>query len=84
MIADRSSSHTIGEPSQQPREVANPLKQDYLAYIEEESQLHTLRCLRKKLVAHDEVNKKSKKMKKSVPKFSEVARILEICTLAVI
>ncbi|KAK9227687.1 hypothetical protein WN943_012742 [Citrus x changshan-huyou] len=63
----------------------SPLKQDYLAYIEYESQLDALRRLRKKSIGRDEGRERrvSKKMKKSVSDFSGVARILEIYRLAV-
>ncbi|RVW46023.1 U3 small nucleolar RNA-associated protein 6-like [Vitis vinifera] len=57
----------------------SPLKQDYLAYIEYEKQLDSLRRLRKKSVAREA----KKKTKKSVSDFAGVSRILEIYQLAV-
>ncbi|XP_068668441.1 uncharacterized protein [Aristolochia californica] len=61
-----------------------PLKQDYLAYIDYEVQLDTLRRLRKKSVVRV-VNKTNhtKKWKKSVSDYTGVRRILEIYRLAV-
>lgn len=64
----------------------SPLKQDYLAYIEYETQLDSLRRLRKKLVAcepkKEGINAK-KKTKKSDADFAGVLRIVEIFRLAV-
>lgn len=57
----------------------SPLKQDYLAYIEYEKQLDSLRRLRKKSVAREA----KKKTMKSVSDFAGVSRILEIYQLAV-
>ncbi|XP_010529444.1 PREDICTED: U3 small nucleolar RNA-associated protein 6 homolog [Tarenaya hassleriana] len=56
----------------------SPLKEDFIAYIDYETQLDQLRRLRKKAVAHEA----KKKMKKSVSDFSGVARIVEIYRLA--
>lgn len=68
----------------------SPLKQDFLAYIDYETQLDALRRLRKKFVARelkekgiDNEKKKKKKMKKSVSDFAGVLRIVEIYRLAV-
>ena len=52
----------------------SPLKQDYLAYIEYEKQVDSLRRLRKKSI----VPEAKKKMKKSVFDFAGVSRILDI------
>ncbi|KAL5578821.1 hypothetical protein UlMin_011263 [Ulmus minor] len=64
----------------------SPLKQDYLAYIDYETQLNSLRRLRKKSVAR-ELQKQGietkKKSKKSVSDFAGVARIVDIYRLAV-
>lgn len=57
----------------------SPLKQDFLAYIEYETQLDSLRRLRKKSAAREI----KKKMKKSVSDFAGVARIIEIYRMAV-
>ncbi|CAN1799027.1 U3 small nucleolar RNA-associated protein 6 homolog [Linum perenne] len=59
----------------------SPLKQDYLTYIEYETQVDTLRRLRKKSMARDK--KENKKMKLSVSDFTGVSRIMEIYRLAV-
>ncbi|XP_010278634.1 PREDICTED: U3 small nucleolar RNA-associated protein 6 homolog isoform X2 [Nelumbo nucifera] len=61
----------------------SPLKQDYLAYIEYEKQLDSLRRLRKKSVARQMKEKDNKKLRKSVSDFAGVSRILEIYRLAV-
>lgn len=68
----------------------SPLKQDYLAYIEYETQLDSLRRLRKKSVARElknqgvvVVDKKKKKWKKSVSDYAGVVRIVDIYRLAV-
>ncbi|KAF3453201.1 hypothetical protein FNV43_RR03640 [Rhamnella rubrinervis] len=65
----------------------SPLKQDYLAYIEYETQLDSLRRLRKKLVAREPkkegINAKKNKKKKSDADFACVLRIVEIFRLAV-
>lgn len=57
----------------------SPVKQDFLAYIDYEKQLDTLRRLRKKALL-----KKSggTKLKKSVSDYAGVSRILEIYRLA--
>ncbi|CAI0628151.1 unnamed protein product [Linum tenue] len=63
----------------------SPLKQDYLAYIDYETQLDTLRRLRKKSVSRDLDKKKdSKRVKLSVSDFAGVSRIVEIYRLAVL
>lgn len=67
----------------------SPLKQDYLAYIEYETQLDSLRRLRKKSLARElrnqgtENEKKKKKTRKSVSDFAGLVRIVEIYRLAV-
>ncbi|KAJ4703888.1 U3 small nucleolar RNA-associated protein 6-like [Melia azedarach] len=67
----------------------SPLKQDYLAYIEYETQLDSLRRLRKKSAVARELEnnekglKNRKKRKMSVSDFSGIARILEIYRLVV-
>ncbi|KAF3455199.1 hypothetical protein FNV43_RR05647 [Rhamnella rubrinervis] len=65
----------------------SPLKQDYLAYIEYETQLDSLRRLRKKLVVREPkkegINAKKNKKKKSDADFACVLRIVEIFRLAV-
>lgn len=62
----------------------SPLKQDFLAYIEYETQLDALRRLRKKLLvaqeSRNEGNKKKKKKSKS--DIAGVLRIMEIYELA--
>ncbi|ESQ54437.1 hypothetical protein EUTSA_v10024642mg [Eutrema salsugineum] len=56
----------------------SPLKQDFLAYIDYESQLDELRSLRRKAVSrHSE-----KKKKKSISDFAGVQKIVEIYRLA--
>ncbi|XP_030533419.1 U3 small nucleolar RNA-associated protein 6 homolog [Rhodamnia argentea] len=57
----------------------SPLKDDFLAYIEYETQLDALRRLRKNTLAREA----RKKMKKSVSDFAGVARIIEIYRMAV-
>ncbi|KAF8031576.1 hypothetical protein BT93_D0713 [Corymbia citriodora subsp. variegata] len=57
----------------------SPLKEDFLAYIEYETQLDALRRLRKNSLAREA----RKKMKKSVSDFAGVARIIEIYRMAV-
>lgn len=57
----------------------SPLKEDFLAYIEYETQLDALRKLRKNTLAREA----RKKMKKSVSDFAGVARIIEIYRMAV-
>lgn len=68
----------------------SPLKQDYLAYIDYEKSLESLRLLRKKAMLR-ELEKKSEdgegvvkkpKMKQSVSDFSGISRIVEIYRLA--
>ncbi|XP_015866930.2 uncharacterized protein LOC107404490 [Ziziphus jujuba] len=65
----------------------SPLKQDFLAYIDYETQLDKLRRLRKKSVARElkekGINANKKKMKKSVSDYAGVSRIVEIYRLAV-
>ncbi|XP_056159831.1 uncharacterized protein LOC115677921 [Syzygium oleosum] len=57
----------------------SPLKEDFLAYIDYETQLDALRRLRKNSLAREA----RKKMKKSVSDFAGVARIIEIYRMAV-
>ncbi|XP_028759378.1 U3 small nucleolar RNA-associated protein 6 homolog [Neltuma alba] len=63
----------------------SPLKQDFLAYIDYETQLDSLRRLRKKLVVSHESenqgNEKKKKKKKSKSDFAGVLRIMDIYEL---
>ncbi|PON35028.1 U3 small nucleolar RNA-associated protein [Parasponia andersonii] len=64
----------------------SPLKQDYLTYIDYETQLDSLRRLRKKSVARELRNKGidyKKKTKKSVSDYAGVVRIVDIYRLAV-
>ncbi|XP_050377090.1 uncharacterized protein LOC126794420 [Argentina anserina] len=64
----------------------SPLKQDYLAYIDYETQLDSLRRLRKKSAMRElqkEGLKTTKKMKKSVSDFAGIMRIFDIYRLAV-
>ncbi|KAJ9169123.1 hypothetical protein P3X46_020585 [Hevea brasiliensis] len=61
----------------------SPLKQDYLAYIEYEIQLDSLRRLRKKSVSRELKKKGNKKIKMSVSDFAGVSRIVDIYRLAV-
>lgn len=71
----------------------SPLKEDFLAYIDYETQLDKLRRLRKKSVARREEEengedesktmRKKKKSRKSISDFAGVARIVEIYRLAV-
>ncbi|KAM7260990.1 hypothetical protein ACFE04_026465 [Oxalis oulophora] len=58
----------------------SPLKQDYLAYIDYETQIDSLRRLRKRAVARAQGDKK---MRKSVSDNASVARIVEVFRLAV-
>lgn len=64
----------------------SPLKQDFLSYIEYETQLDKLRKLRKKLVAanesKDEGNEKKTKKKKSKSDVAGMLRIMDIYELA--
>ncbi|XP_050214045.1 uncharacterized protein LOC126665322 [Mercurialis annua] len=62
----------------------SPLKQDYLAYIDYELQVDSLRRLRKKSIARDLENKGSnKRMKTSVSDLAGVSKIADIYRLAV-
>ncbi|XP_065880160.1 uncharacterized protein [Euphorbia lathyris] len=61
----------------------SPMKQDYLTYIEYETQLESLRRLRKKTVVRDLKKSGNKKMKISVSDFAGVSRIVNIYRLAV-
>ncbi|XVF87754.1 hypothetical protein PTKIN_Ptkin18bG0145800 [Pterospermum kingtungense] len=63
----------------------SPLKQDYIAYVDYETQLDALRRLRKTAVARELVRqgKKKTKTRKSVSDFASVYRIMEIYRLAV-
>ena len=61
----------------------SPLKQDYLAYIEYETQIDLLRRLRKKSVARELKAKGNMKMKQYHSDFAGVTRIVEIFRLAV-
>nr|XP_023919476.1 U3 small nucleolar RNA-associated protein 6 homolog [Quercus suber]POF25254.1 u3 small nucleolar rna-associated protein 6 like [Quercus suber] len=61
----------------------SPLKQDYVAYIEYETQLDLLRRLRKKSVARELKAKGNMKMKQYHSDFAGVTRIVEIFRLAV-
>lgn len=61
----------------------SPLKQDYLTYIDYETQLDALRRLRKKAVAREVGAKGNKKKKQSFSDFAGVSRIVEIYRLAV-
>lgn len=61
----------------------SPLKQDFLAYIEYETQLDALRSLRRKLVGANEMkNEGNKKKKKSKSDIAGVVRIMDIYELA--
>lgn len=60
----------------------SPLKQDFLAYIEYEKQLDSLRVLRKKATSRELKKKGNKKLKKSVSDFAGISRILDIYRLA--
>lgn len=59
----------------------SPLKQDFIAYVDYESQLDELRRLRKKAASLQSDETKTKK-KKSVSDFAGVAKIVEIYRLA--
>ncbi|XVF27896.1 hypothetical protein REPUB_Repub14bG0148800 [Reevesia pubescens] len=63
----------------------SPLKQDFIAYIDYETQLDSLRQLRKKAATRELVRqgKKKTKTRKSVSDFAPVSRIMEIYRLAV-
>ncbi|RDX88189.1 U3 small nucleolar RNA-associated protein 6-like protein, partial [Mucuna pruriens] len=60
----------------------SPLKQDFLAYVEYETQLDALRRLRKKSVARELMKQGNKKLKKSKSDFAGMLRIMEIYELA--
>lgn len=61
----------------------SPLKQDFIAYIDYESQLDELRRLRRKAVAIQSGDEeKKKKKKKSISDYAGVAKIVEIYRLA--
>ena len=59
----------------------SPLKQDFLAYIDYESQLDELRRLRRKAVSFQSGEEKKKK-KKSISDYAGVAKIVVIYRLA--
>ncbi|CAJ1941370.1 unnamed protein product [Sphenostylis stenocarpa] len=59
-----------------------PLKQDYLAYVEYETQLDALRRLRKKSVARELKKQGNKKLNKSKSDFAGLRRIMEVYELA--
>lgn len=59
-----------------------PLKQDFLAYVEYETQLDTLRKLRTKSVARELKKQGNKNMKKSKSDFAGLLRIIDIYELA--
>jgi U3 small nucleolar RNA-associated protein 6 len=64
----------------------SPLKQDFLAYIDYETQLDSLRRLRKKSVARElekQGDKRRRRNKKSVSDFAGISRIVEIYRIAV-
>ncbi|KAG8494394.1 hypothetical protein CXB51_012122 [Gossypium anomalum] len=63
----------------------SPLKQDFIAYIDYETQLDALRRLRKKAATRELLRqgKKKTKTRKSVSDFAPVSRIMEIYRLAV-
>ncbi|XP_047335042.1 U3 small nucleolar RNA-associated protein 6 homolog [Impatiens glandulifera] len=56
----------------------SPLKLDFLAYIDYEKHLDSLRSLRKKAVVRQLKQQGNKKLKKSVSDFAGISRILEI------
>ncbi|KAK7396513.1 hypothetical protein VNO78_17574 [Psophocarpus tetragonolobus] len=60
----------------------SPLKQDFLAYVEYETQLDTLRKLRKKSGTREMMKQGNKKAKKSKSDFAGLRRIIEIYELA--
>lgn len=60
----------------------SPLKQDFLAYVEYETQLDALRRLRKKSVARELMKQGNKKLKKSKSDLAGMLRIMEIYELA--
>lgn len=59
-----------------------PLKQDFLAYVEYETQLDALRNLRTKSVARELKKQGNKNMKKSKSDFAGLLRIIDIYELA--
>lgn len=63
----------------------SPLRQDFIAYIDYETQLDALRQLRKKAATRELLRqgKKKTKARKSVSDFAPVSRIMEIYRLAV-
>lgn len=60
----------------------SPLKQDFLAYVEYETQLNALRILRKMSVAREMKKQGNKKLKKSKSDVAGTLRIMEIYELA--
>lgn len=60
----------------------SPLKQDFLTYIEYETQLDTLRMLRKKSVARELMKQGNKNLKKSKSDVAGLIRIIDIYELA--
>ena len=60
----------------------SPLKEDFLAYVEYETQLDALRRLRKKSVARELMKQGNKKLKKSKSDFAGLLRIMDIYELA--
>ncbi|XP_061345521.1 uncharacterized protein LOC133291297 [Gastrolobium bilobum] len=60
----------------------SPLKQDFLAYVEYETQLDALRRLRKRSAARELKKQGNKKLKKSKSDFAGLLRIMEIYELA--
>ncbi|KAJ6419928.1 hypothetical protein OIU84_029945 [Salix udensis] len=63
----------------------SPLKQDFLAYIDYETQLDSLRRLRKKSVAREleKQGDKRRRNKKSLSDFAGISRIVDIYRIAV-
>ncbi|KAJ1405572.1 U3 small nucleolar RNA-associated protein 6 [Sesbania bispinosa] len=59
-----------------------PLKQDFLAYVDYETQLDALRRLRKKSAARELTKQGNKNLKKSKSDFAGVMRIMDIYELA--
>ncbi|CAH8314556.1 unnamed protein product [Eruca vesicaria subsp. sativa] len=60
----------------------SPLKQDFLAYIDYETQLDELRRLRRKAVSSVQSGEKNKKKMKSISDYAGLAKIVEIYRLA--
>ncbi|KAK7345691.1 hypothetical protein VNO77_16301 [Canavalia gladiata] len=58
-----------------------PLKHDFLAYVQYETQLGALRRLRKKSVAHQLKKQGNKKLNKSKSDFARLIRIMDIYEL---